>query len=397
MPDNTGPSGIVGETMDGKWYGGHYGWTFPHGFQFIGDALVIAGENERLLTGGAGQLDWAREQLNMLKSKAVQDEQGRLLLPQKYADPESVIEYLSSQTISRPDRVTQAPGFTRMKQIDGWYEFRTQNPSHPSRIYMDTFEQADLELLEQLRDPANNSWNKVTPRVVNAKTMGGQYHAYINYLNGGYPQYPVDAMLHSVNQVYSQLKKLQGELAGAESGWGYPPDDEDEYNELREVTRQINAKYGKRFSESTVHSYFQTFLLYRSTVTTEALVHLTMGGLPPVYNGGLLKVSVRYYDAVHQRPGLPEDTAALVSSVRADGITLTLCNVHPVQSRSVIVQAGAFGEHSFTSATCSDAGTESSLAIDGRWFEVEIGPGSMIELQIGLNRYVHQPSFVSPF
>ena len=61
MPDNAGPGGGVGETLDGKWYGGHYGWTFPHGFQFIADAMVVGGENERLLSGRDDSLKWVRE------------------------------------------------------------------------------------------------------------------------------------------------------------------------------------------------------------------------------------------------------------------------------------------------------------------------------------------------
>lgn len=398
MPDNAGPSGAVGETMDGKWYGGHYGWTFPHGFQFIGDALVIAGQNERLLTGRKGRLDWLREQLAMLMGHAVKDERGSLLLPQKYADPHSVIEYAAPRTLTRPDRATDKPGFARLRQIGGWYEFRTQNAAHPAHLYMDTFAPQDMELLERLRDRSDDCWNRVSAKAVNAKTMGGQYNAYVSYLNGGYPDYPVDVLMHSFNQVYGQLNKLRGELRGAESGWGYPPDNEREYEELREVTRQINGKYGRRFSESTVHSYFQTFLLYRSTVTTEALVHLTMGGLSPVYNGGLLNVSVRYFDAARRRPGLPEDTAALVSVVRADELALSLCNLHPHEPRTVVVQAGAFGEHSFVSAdVVGGEGASATVPVNGRWFAAQIGPGCMIELRVGLRRFVNRPSYEGPF
>ncbi|MCU6709594.1 hypothetical protein M6D81_12870 [Paenibacillus sp. J5C_2022] len=366
MPDNAGPSGIVGETMDGKWYGGHYGWTFPHGFPFIGDALTIAGENERMLTGTEGRLNWVREQLDMLISHAVKDAEGRLLLPQKHGDC-------------------------------GWFEFRTQNPSHAARVYMDTFSDEDKELLFKLRDVTNNTWERISAQFVNGKTMGGQYHAYIHYLNGGYPDYPASALRHSINQVYSQLRKLREELQGDEREWGYPPDNEEQYEELREVTRQINRKYNKRFSESTVHSYFQTFLLYRSTVTTEALVHLTMGGLPPVYNGGLLQVSVRYYDADRGRPGLPDSVSALVSSVQREEITLTLCNLHPYESRRLIAQAGAFGEHQFKSVQWLPEEEEQPMTINGRWFEVELGPGCTGELRIMMNRWTNQPSYATPF
>lgn len=366
MPDNAGPNGLVGETMEGKWYGGHYGWTFPHGFQFIGDAMVIAGENERLLTGEPGRLGWVREQLELLLGQAITDESGRRLLPQKYADC-------------------------------GWFEFKPQNPSHAARVYMDTFARRDKELLCELRDSANNNWDQIPARMVNGKTMGGQYQAYINYLDGGFPDYPAASLRHSMNQVYAQLKKLREELQGAEHGWGYPPDNEAQYRELDEVARQINAKYNKRFSAATVHSYFQTFLLYRSTITTEALIHLTMGGLPPVYNGGLLRVSVRYYDAGLRRPGLPEDVSALVSSVQEKQIILTLCNLHPQQERRLIVQAGAFGEHQFHGAYDRSGGAERFTRIEGRWFEVTLAPGSSGEFRLTMSRCANQPSYATPF
>ncbi|MGE9351942.1 hypothetical protein ACQP60_20930, partial [Isoptericola variabilis] len=30
-PDNVAPDGVVGGLHDGAWYGGHSGWTWPHG------------------------------------------------------------------------------------------------------------------------------------------------------------------------------------------------------------------------------------------------------------------------------------------------------------------------------------------------------------------------------
>ncbi len=397
MPDNAGPSGIVGETMEGKWYGGHYGWTFPHGFMFIGDALIVAGENERLLTGREGRLDWVREQLDLLLSQSIEDEEGRLLLPQKYADPGTAIEYKMGNVAAQPDQIANIDGYTRLYQKNGWFEFRTPSSSHPAHVYMDTFSEQDFQLLVKFRDKTNDSGERLSDRNVNSKTMGGQYQSYINYLKGGYKDYPVDAMRYSINQVYKQLRKLRMELRGGEIGWGYRPDNEEEYRELQEVTRQINAKYGCKFSESTVHSYFQTFLLYRSTVTTEALVHLTMGGMLPVYNGGLLQVSVRYFDVSMQRPGLPEHVAALVHTIQQSKIAITLCNLHPSEQRRLIVQAGAFGEHQFTNVTFRCGEVAGEREVTNRWFEVILEPGCLIDLHAGLRRNAYQPSYVEPF
>ena len=37
--------------MGGKWWGGYYGWRWPHGFMSIIQPLTIAAMNAVLLTG----------------------------------------------------------------------------------------------------------------------------------------------------------------------------------------------------------------------------------------------------------------------------------------------------------------------------------------------------------
>jgi hypothetical protein len=66
VPDNVGLSGKVGEYLDGRWYGGLYGWTWPHEFHSVGEAVLIAAENAYLLTKNELYLDFARWQLDKL-------------------------------------------------------------------------------------------------------------------------------------------------------------------------------------------------------------------------------------------------------------------------------------------------------------------------------------------
>ena len=82
-------------------------------------------------------------------------------------------------------------------------------------------------------------------------------------------------------------------------------------------------------------------------VSSEALIQLTLGGPQPIYNGGLLHVRLRYFDTARRRPGLPEDVAVLVERLEAERTVIRLVNLSPVASRELIVQGGAFGEHSF--------------------------------------------------
>ena len=82
-----------------------------------------------------------------------------------------------------------------------------------------------------------------------------------------------------------------------------------------------------------------------------AFVHLAMGGLHHGNRTLVLHTRLRYFDPERRRPGLPPDVAALVESMTGDETVVTLVNVSPVHARRVIVQAGAYGEHEFTTAT----------------------------------------------
>ncbi len=393
MPDNAGPDGKVGETLGGRWYGSHYGWVHPHGFRFIGDAMIIGGENERMLTGQADALNWVREQLDYLSRYAITRDDGTVLLPQKHTDEDAVIEYLGNDKtpMTRPDRVTDHPGLVRYRQVDGWYEFSPTSAAQLAHLYTDRFEADDLQKAKELSRP--EAWNQVTMTAVSAKYKGGQDSAYLNYLSGTYADYPEDVLEHSIALIYMQHKILHGELHGSVAKFGYAPDGAQEEEDLRRITQELNERYNLNFSETTVHSYYQTFLLYRNPLSMEALVHLTMGGVMPIYNGGQLNVSLRYFDDEGRRPGLPADVAALVSSVDKDGLTLTLCNLHVHKMRSIILQGGAFGEHKLVAIEKDQERT----AIDNKWLRIELAPASQVTCRVQLERYAYPPSYIEPF
>ena len=73
-----------------------------------------------------------------------------------------------------------------------------------------------------------------------------------------------------------------------------------------------------------------------------------LGAPHSVYHGGLLRATVRYYDKDLCRPGVPQDVGALVDKLTSDGVGIQLVNLNRNQTRNLIVQAGAFGEHEFT-------------------------------------------------
>lgn len=393
MPDNAGPDGVTGSTLGGRWYGGHYGWVHPHGFYFIGDALTIGGENERLLTGSSDRLGWLREQLLMLEQYAETSEDGTRLIPQKHTDQGATLEYVgrAGSVMTAPRTISDRADFVTYLQREGWYEYAPACAAHLSHLYCDRYAAEDLRLARRLACPAN--WEKVTRQAVAAKYKGGQDAAYLNYLAGGYENYPEDVLRHSIDQVRRQLDILKDEMAGGTAGLGYAPDGEAEWRMLRDITKELHERHGLQWSESIVHSYYQTFLLYRNTITTEALVHLTLGGLSPIYNGGMLQASVRYYDADARRPGLPGQVSVLVSHVAAACITLTVCNLDQEKTSSLLVQGGAFGEHVFTQVTSEGKST----TIGDNRFILRLAPGCLQSLEIGLRRHAGRPSLDTPF
>jgi len=120
---------------------------------------------------------------------------------------------------------------------------------------------------------------------------------------------------------------------------------------------------------------------------------LTMGAIHHGNRTLVLHARLRYFDPTTRRPGLPEDVAALVEKLTADSTTVTLVNVNPVESRRVVVQGGAYGEHEFTTVTAGSAKSE----VHGTKFTVELAPGCGAKLELGAKRYQHRPVLAFPW
>ena len=160
LPDNVGLSGKIGECMEGKWWGGYYGWRWPHGAMNILESALIAGMNATLLTGDLSWLDFPRSQLDGLWALG-REEEGVWKVPHRHGD-------------------------------QGWYDYRPPD----SRLYVQLWylsqEEADLERLLRLWD--RNAWNRVVP----GSGKGDQLHAepWFAFLRGENPGYP-EAILQS--------------------------------------------------------------------------------------------------------------------------------------------------------------------------------------------------------
>ena len=118
--------------------------------------------------------------------------------------------------------------------------------------------------------------------------------------------------------------------------------------------------------------------------TVANLVRLMLGGLPPKHQGEVLQARVRYFDPIRRRPGLPEDVAALVDSLKDDSTSLVLVNLNQSEPRAVIVQGGAYGEHLCEQRRDGASGRSRSRRPT---FRVTLAPGAGGRLTIAMKRY----------
>ena len=132
-------------------------------------------------------------------------------------------------------------------------------------------------------------------------------------------------------------------------------------------------------------------------VFTKVLTQVMFGSPQYMYHGGLLRATVRYFDADRMRPGLPLDVAALVDELRPDGAGLQLVNSSRGETRRLIVQAGAFGEHDFTEVTFEGDGDDAAVRVNGKYFLVELPPSTSVRVDAGMRRFVNQPSYAFPW
>jgi hypothetical protein len=123
------------------------------------------------------------------------------------------------------------------------------------------------------------------------------------------------------------------------------------------------------------------------------LVRLMLGGLHHGNRTLVLHARVRYFDPVGRRAGLPADVAALVERLAPDSTTLTLVNVNQLEPRSVLIQAGGYGEHQFTTATADGQ----TVAVNGRHLRVRLDPGAGARLVLGTRRYANTPTLDVPW
>lgn len=336
-PDNIGLSGEIGEYNDGKWWGGYYGWRWPHGSFSLLEPLCVSGVNAAVLTGDMRHLQLARSQLDMLWGLR-REEGGQQLVPNRHYD-------------------------------EGWRDYRRFHPMYGVYLWNVSMAEEDAERAE--RGWAGDLFDAVNPAYhgygkTNGGHMGfnGNTAQWFRFMRGNYPTYPEEVLKADLKTIAEQIATYRK-----------PENDPETMDHYRE--------------SMTIHMWQQL-----TPMVVEALTQLTLGGPMHVYHGGLQVARFRYFDAAGKRPGLPQGVAALVDGLTHDGATLTLVNTDAVHATEVVIQGGVFGEHDFTSVALGDA---APVAISGRWLAVKLAAGATARLTLGMRRFANAPSYDTPW
>jgi hypothetical protein len=360
IPDNVGPSGMIGEKREGQWWGGLFGWNARYSLHMILGALTTASEVAHMVTGDQRYLGLLRSQLDLLRTHA-KTLDGELLFPYRYGP-------------------------------HGWFDYRPLEVRELSHLWNVSMQDEDWQRIRQVLAgfrygprPYDN-YNDYAMPVTGHKT-------YLWQSNGVEMDWTATVSNGDIGDKMQEQEELNEAprllyLAGKNTDF---PEKILAAN-YREVLRRIDVSRHVKdiFRVPDLHS---EYLAGINPVVTHGLVYLTMGGPEAIYNCGLLQVRLRYFDTDRLRPGLPEDISALVEKIEPARVTVQLVNLSPLATHRLIVQAGAFGEHQFTTVTDGVR----QYGVNGKHFAVELPAATGIRIEAGMRRFANRPSYALPW
>ena len=368
IPDNVGPDGVVGSLLEGRWYGGHYGWSWPHGWHSVGHAACVAALAAATVTGDDDYLSMVATSLDALIGARQGDALHRGGL-----QPDLQV---GGRTRSGRRHAHLAPAVPPQRLAAGSTTTRLMPPV-PVALWHHTASDADRARLEGLREADGIDWRTVRP--FRAKEESGHEKAWFAFLAGDDPGLPGADPRHR-------------------PGPGPPP-----AAAHRPLPRPGRAR-GRHPRVAAVQPGG-----HRGPRPADL-------GRPA---GGLQRRPAAGAAALPRRRRPPRrpaaDVAALVTSIDPEATTVELVNLAPETDRTVIVQAGAFAEHTITAVrytTCRttawigdmyDYGhrapqvTTETVEVDGPWLRIELPRSSRVQLTLDLGLRAYAPSYRTPF
>jgi len=184
VPDNVGPSGEIGELMGGKWWGGYYGWRWPHGARNIVEPALVAGSCAALMTGDLSWLDLCRSQLDMIWAQR-REEDGQIVVPARHGDR-------------------------------GWFDFRPPDPYLYIHLYYLSQSREDLARIDAIF-PEREGFGQLPPDWGAAKAGICPPKAWFAFTEGRNPGFPEQALDSTHSSMCRALERLEADDSDPET------------------------------------------------------------------------------------------------------------------------------------------------------------------------------------
>jgi hypothetical protein len=336
VPDNVGPSGKIGELMDGKWWGGYYGWRWPHGYTHILEPILIAASNAYLLTGDEAWLDFPRSQMDRIwelgREQEMPSGERRWMVPHRHGD-------------------------------SGWYDYRPMNPVYPITLWALSMSDADRERVERVR--AEAAWDQVPGQ----RGKGEYYHAapWYRYLEGTLPQYPREIQAAAYREMLRRLDRMRRD-DGDPAGW-----DVHHWQEINPVGTEalVQLTLGAPqvlYHGGLLHSPLRYFDPHaRRPGLPDSVAALVTG----VERGAIT------LEMVNLDPLAPREL--LLQAGAFGEHQFTRCRLTPPGIPAPAEESSSWTE------------------VNARHLQVRLEPAGAARLQIQLQRYAHRPSYTRPW
>ncbi|WP_243229475.1 hypothetical protein [Microbacterium sp. CIAB417] len=309
LPDNVAPDGTVGGLQDGRWWGGHYGWAWPHGLHSVAMGAMIGALNAALVSGDDAPLDLVRTMLDTVLDRGIRG---------SVADSEYSLrgEWMFRLGEAASDEALLVP---YRYGIHGWFDHGPLQLDLPTWLWWWTGSDADRARLDRAIAALPETADPVP--AFRDKEEAGHEAGWVRFLSGDLPDYPERALAMALGQVARRAALMRAD--------GDDPDG--------------------------AHLHFWQRV---NPVVTEVLSQLITGTPQVLYNGGLPFSAVDYADADRDRPGLPPDVAALVDRREPGLLGIRLVNTSTTRARRVRILPGRFSRESIASAVMTGEGDD---------------------------------------
>lgn len=173
LPDNVGPNGVVGEHLGGNWWGGYYGWKWPHGLMNQIEATLIGGMNAYAVTGNAKYLDLPRSVVDLVAREQKQDGK-RVMVPTRHAE-------------------------------QGWYDYQTFNVKYLAHLWYLSRDPQDWMRLKTLVDL--EPYKKFGYSKGKGDSENGA--RWLMFVRGHNDDYPIEMLRANLGESLRRMERIQ--------------------------------------------------------------------------------------------------------------------------------------------------------------------------------------------